>query len=531
MEERDFAKEYGIRFRQIRMARGISQQKLADLMHVTPQAVSKWEKEGVTNVNTVQQLSNVLGQDITADQIDQEGKIGEVGREILNILIANQGFVDYDDLAAGLYGMSSERVSNEIFKLERIGAVVREQYTDYLDQERDSVIITAKGLIAYKNCKEFPDMAGIKSAETMEMRLGEQCPSLQEMIDRDKVGRILWKLPYCGPYMLDYIFHLKKHFLTDFPGLDRTMVPVTTVYEILGESCFVQNLRKKILAAGSITRCKVFFMKRFVAFCLITTLLALSGCVNKNDDNVSVIGGADGPTSIYLNASDDTGNNFTQIDQETAKLMMELDDGHVIVDVRREDEFAEGHIPEAILIPNESIGTEQPAELPDLEQIILVYCRSGRRSKEASQKLADIGYTNVYEFGGIIDWTGEIVTDEAAEKTEEVVSMKLKIDSIEVPVTWEDNDSVDALKNLSPLTVEMSMYGGFEQVGSIGKSIAKDDKQTTTDYGDIVLYSGNQIVIFYGSNSWAYTRLGHIDMSQEELTELLGAKDVTVMVE
>ena len=91
--------------------------------------------------------------------------------------------------------------------------------------------------------------------------------------------------------------------------------------------------------------------------------------------------------------------------------MMELDDGHVIVDVRREDEYAKGHIPGAILIPNESIGTEQPSELPDLDQIILVYCRSGRRSKEASQKLADIGYKNVYEFGGIIDWTGEIVTD------------------------------------------------------------------------------------------------------------------------
>ena len=68
----------------------------------------------------------------------------------------------------------------------------------------------------------------------------------------------------------------------------------------------------------------------------------------------------------------------------------------------------------------------------------------------------------------------------------------------------------------------MSMYGGFEQVGSIGSSIARNDKQTTTDYGDIVLYSGNQIVVFYGSNSWAYTRLGHIDMTKEELTELLG---------
>ena len=88
--------------------------------------------------------------------------------------------------------------------------------------------------------------------------------------------------------------------------------------------------------------------------------------------------------------------------------MMEKDDGHVIVDVRREDEFASGHIPGAILIPNESIGTEKPAELPDLDQIILVYCRSGNRSAQASQKLADIGYTNVFDFGGIMTWTGEI---------------------------------------------------------------------------------------------------------------------------
>ena len=109
--------------------------------------------------------------------------------------------------------------------------------------------------------------------------------------------------------------------------------------------------------------------------------------------------------------------------------------------------------------------------------------------------------------------------------------MKLKIDGIEVPVTWEENSSVETLKEMSPLTVEMSMYGGFEQVGSIGKSIAKDDKQITTNYGDIVLYSGNQIVIFYGSNSWAYTRLGHIDMSKEELTDILGSKNVTVTLE
>ena len=91
--------------------------------------------------------------------------------------------------------------------------------------------------------------------------------------------------------------------------------------------------------------------------------------------------------------------------------MMSSDSGYVIVDVRTVDEFSSGHIPNAICIPNEDITTSKPELLPDINQEILVYCRSGRRSKEASQKLADIGYTNVYEFGGIIDWTGEVVTE------------------------------------------------------------------------------------------------------------------------
>ena len=109
--------------------------------------------------------------------------------------------------------------------------------------------------------------------------------------------------------------------------------------------------------------------------------------------------------------------SYTQITQEEAKAMMAKNDGHIIVDVRRQDEYDEGHVPGAILIPNESITDKKPAELPDLDQIILVYCRSGRRSKEAAQKLADMGYTNIYEFGGIIDWTGETVMNET-ETTE-----------------------------------------------------------------------------------------------------------------
>lgn len=119
-------------------------------------------------------------------------------------------------------------------------------------------------------------------------------------------------------------------------------------------------------------------------------------------------------SSTYTTSASNTTENSTasykHITQEEAKEMMQADDGHIIVDVRRQDEYDSGHIPDAVLIPNESIDTEQPEELPDLDQVILVYCRSGRRSKEAAQKLADMGYTNIYEFGGIIDRTGEVVT-------------------------------------------------------------------------------------------------------------------------
>ena len=101
-------------------------------------------------------------------------------------------------------------------------------------------------------------------------------------------------------------------------------------------------------------------------------------------------------------------NSYTQISQEEAKTMMEADDGHVIVDVREQFEYNSGRIPGAINIPITSISDEQPSELPDLDQVILVYCRSGRRSKIAAQKLFDMGYTHVYEFGGINDWTGDI---------------------------------------------------------------------------------------------------------------------------
>ena len=100
--------------------------------------------------------------------------------------------------------------------------------------------------------------------------------------------------------------------------------------------------------------------------------------------------------------------SYTQISMEEAVAMMETEENYIILDVRTTEEFAEKHIPNAINIPNETIGSEELAELPDKNQLILVYCRSGNRSKQASEKLAALGYANIYEFGGINDWTGEL---------------------------------------------------------------------------------------------------------------------------
>ena len=99
---------------------------------------------------------------------------------------------------------------------------------------------------------------------------------------------------------------------------------------------------------------------------------------------------------------------YRQISMEEAVTMMAEETDYIILDVRRADEYAGGHIPGAINVANESIGTAEIPELPDKDQLILVYCRSGNRSKQASQKLADLGYTNIVEFGGILDWPGEI---------------------------------------------------------------------------------------------------------------------------
>ena len=109
-------------------------------------------------------------------------------------------------------------------------------------------------------------------------------------------------------------------------------------------------------------------------------------------------------------------------------------------------------------------------------------------------------------------------------------TLVLKIGNTEVDVFWADNTSVTALKELAKagLTINKSKYGGFEQVGSLGKTLPSSDTRITTTAGDIVLYSSNQIVIFYDSNTWEYTKLGHISLSKSELVDLLADEDVTI---
>ena len=103
-------------------------------------------------------------------------------------------------------------------------------------------------------------------------------------------------------------------------------------------------------------------------------------------------------------------DNYRQIGMDEALAMMAEKSDYIILDVRTPEEFADKHIPDAINIPNETIGTQEIPELPDKAQLILVYCRSGNRSKQASDKLVGLGYTNIVEFGGINDWPGETVS-------------------------------------------------------------------------------------------------------------------------
>ena len=146
-------------------------------------------------------------------------------------------------------------------------------------------------------------------------------------------------------------------------------------------------------------------MKKVLCIISILLCILLSGCGDAT--SIGIIGGADGPTSIIV-AEKGEKAMYEQITAEEAKKIMDSGEEHIILDAREQNEFDEGHIPSAILIPYTEIENKAKEMLTDKDKLILVYCRSGRRSKIAAEALSKLGYTNVKEFGGIIDWPYEV---------------------------------------------------------------------------------------------------------------------------
>ena len=139
------------------------------------------------------------------------------------------------------------------------------------------------------------------------------------------------------------------------------------------------------------------------------------------------------------------------------------------------------------------------------------------------------GQKTTTETQPIEDSQNSLAEETSDERTD--TEMKMYINDTEIPVTWENNPSVSALKSdlqAGDIVVSMSMYSNNEQVGPLDKSYPSNDVQTTTNNGDIVWYRSDQIVIFYGSNSWAYTRLGKMDLSENEVVNLLSNGDVSI---
>lgn len=141
--------------------------------------------------------------------------------------------------------------------------------------------------------------------------------------------------------------------------------------------------------------------------CITYAILCIFLTACGEDRSIGIIGGADGPTSITVSEKGEK-TMYEQITAEDAKKIMDSDEDYILLDVREQDEFDEGHIPGAILIPYTEIDNRAEEMLTDKDKQILVYCRSGRRSKIASESLAKLGYTSIKEFGGIIDWPYEV---------------------------------------------------------------------------------------------------------------------------
>ena len=259
MENNSKAKECGQRLRRVRMAQNMSQQELADKMYTTPQNISKYEKDGIANIDIIMKLNEVLGYNLLVDEIDQEGVVGEIGREILSVIVENKGYIDVEDLIQKhMYGMDMQRVTAEIFKLQKIGLCVREQFVGYAGCKNDGLFITAKGIITLKNNSkvEADKLKEVSSFENIVLNVG--IDTYQELLDSDKLEKLLWKLPLSTSYRANYIKYLKTtyQFSSNHYGKDydfQKNINETYIKCISGENVYHDILHRMIAKLDNAT--------------------------------------------------------------------------------------------------------------------------------------------------------------------------------------------------------------------------------------------------------------------------------------
>ena len=231
-------------------------------------------------------------------------------------------------------------------------------------------------------------------------------------------------------------------------------------------------------------------------------------------------------------ANDKPENSFQSISQEEALRMMEEEKAYVIVDVRSAEEYNVSYNPNAINIPVERIGEEKPEELPDLNQLILVYSQTAVQAKTAAALLGGLGYKRVYEFGGIEEWKGETV-EEYKYTDDPGCDLIIEVNGVQMSAVLANNKASEELKKKlmeeGKIELQLAEYGNFEKVGPLPWALPAEDERITTAPGDVLLYQGDQLTIYYDENTWSFTRLAHIQgITRNELKEFLGEGDVTI---
>ena len=302
-------------------------------------------------------------------------------------------------------------------------------------------------------------------------------------------------------------------------------------------------------------------MKKLLAFAMLAFVLC--GCKSKNNQNIKTINpGDDNVLVAYFSVTNNTKKiaNYAQEYLESDIFEIVPSEPYTSADINynsddcrankeQKDDKARPEIKYTIddISKYDTIVLGYPiwwGQTPKIlytfiesydftNKTILPFCTSG------SSPIGDSA-TNLAKSAPKANWlegkrfsassTKEDVENWLSQYIKKDDTMKLIIDEKEIEVTWEDNPSIEAIKSIAPLSINMHQYGGFEQVGPIGQSIVSNDKKITTEPGDIVLYASNQIVIFFGSNTWDYTKLGHINLSNSELYSLLNKENISLII-